>query len=245
MTDYVWRPGLPPRRPQPERAARITLTRAEIVQAALRIVRAEGIDAVSMRRVATEFGTGPSSLYAHVANKDELLQLMFDEMCAEVPVPESDPARWQEQLKELARAGYRVMLEHNDLARAALASIPTGPNALRIVESMLGLMIDGGVPPKVASFALDRIFLYITADAYELSIWRAQMVAADSDKDTFLDQLMGDLRAYYADLPAEKYPNIRRYAGDLVSGAGSDRFEFGLDMLVGSLDRFVTDTPRS
>ena len=216
------------------------LARSEIVQAALRIVQAEGIDAVSMRRVAAEFETGPSSLYAHVAGKDELLQLMFDEMCAAIPLPEPVPERWREQVKELAQSAHRVMMEHNDLARAALATIPTGPNALRFSEAMLGTMVDGGVPPQLASWALDRIFLYVTADAYESSIWRAQMVAAGSDPETFLEQMRGDLRAYFAELPAETYPNLRKHAAEMTGGAEiGDRFEFGLDLIIAGLDRSV------
>lgn len=242
MNDFPWRPGLP-RRPRPERTAKIPLTRHEIVQAALRIVRAEGIDAASMRRVAAEFDTGPSSLYAHVANKDELIQLVFDEMCGTITPPPPEPGRWKEQVKELARAGHQAMLEHNDLARAALANIPTGPNALRISDAMLGMMLSGGVPPRIASWALDRIFLYMTADAYELSIWRSQVVAAGSDKDTYLEQLTSDLHAYYLELPPETYPYLTKHAATLVAGAGDDRFEFGLDLIVEGLARFVTPAP--
>jgi AcrR family transcriptional regulator len=240
MNEFPWRH----QRPAPGRSAKIPLARAEIVQAALRILRAEGIDAVSMRRVAAEFETGPSSLYAHVANKDELLQLMFDEMCGTIAVPVPDPARWQEQIKDLARAGHRALLDHNDLARASLATIPTGPNAMRVSEAMLGLMLAGGVPAQIAAWALDRIFLYITADAYELSVWRGHVSAAGTDKETFLRHLSADLTAYYAELPEDSYPHLRRHAAELAGNTeGSDRFEFGLDLLVGGLAQHAT-TPR-
>lgn len=239
MNEFPWRPGSP-RRAHPERAAKIPLTRAQIVQAGLRLVQAEGIDAVSMRRVAAEFDTGPSSLYAHVTNKDELLQLMFDEMCALVPIPAPEPGRWKEQIKELARAGYRAMLDHNDLARAALATIPTGPNAMRISDAMLGMMLAGGIPARFAAWALDRIFLYMVADAYENSIWRAEVTEAGTDQETFLRQLSTDLAAYYRQLPEDQYPNLRKHADDLVSGGGGSRFEFGLEQLVDGLDKYIT-----
>jgi AcrR family transcriptional regulator len=242
MNDFPWRPGVPRR--SAAAPARIPLTRNEIVQAALRIVRAEGIDAVSMRRIAAEFRTGPSSLYAHVANKDELLALMFDEMCGMVALPEPDPSRWKEQIKELALASYRALLDHNDLARAGLATIPTGPNAMRVSDTMLGLMLSGGVPAQVAAWTLDRLFLYLTADAYELSIWRATVRAAGSDKDSYLEQLSGDLRAYYEEQSAELYPHLTKHAAELVRGAGNDdRFQFGLDLIINGLDRFVTGEP--
>jgi AcrR family transcriptional regulator len=237
MNEFPWRH----QRPAPGRPAKTPLARGEIVQTALRIVRNEGIDAVSMRRIAAEFETGPSSLYAHVANKDELLQLMFDEMCGTIAVPEPDPARWQEQVKELARAGHQALLEHNDLAKASLATIPTGPNAMRVSDAMLGLMLAGGVPARIAAWALDRIFLYITADAYEFSIWRGHVVDAGTDKETFLEQLSSDLEAYYSELPEETYPHLRHHAAEMVGNTnGTDRFEFGLDMIVGGLDRYAT-----
>src|SRR5690349_5065404 len=185
---------------KPQRPAKAPLSRDQIVQAALRIVRVEGIDGVSMRRIAAEFDTGPSSLYAHVANKDELLQLMFNEICGLIEVRPVEPARWKDQLLAMARDGHRVLLDHYDLSRAALATIPTGPNALRLSEGMLGLMLAGGVPPRVAAWAMDRIFLYITADAYEMSIWRGEVGAAGTDQETFVAELGNDLVSYFEQL---------------------------------------------
>jgi AcrR family transcriptional regulator len=232
MKEPAWRPGIVRR---PAKPAKAPLSQAQIIEAALRIVKTEGIDGVSMRRLAAEFDTGPSSLYAHVASKDELLQLMFEEVCGLVEPPPFDASRWQEQILEIARAGHQVLLDHYDLARAALATIPSGPNAMRISEAMLRLMIAGGVPSRVASWAMDRIFLYITADAYEMSIWRATGPSV-----TDIEDLGNDLVAYFQDLPEEIYPNLRKYAKDMVGGGTDERFELGLDLLVGGLDKFVT-----
>jgi AcrR family transcriptional regulator len=225
---------------KPQRPAKNPLGRDQIVQAALRIVKAEGIDGVSMRRIAAEFDTGPSSLYAHVTNKDELLQLMFDEVCGMLEIPPLDPPRWKEQVLEIARTSHNVLLDHNDLARAALATIPTGPNALRASDAMIGMMVAGGVPPQIAAWAMDRIFLYITADAYEMSIWRGVVIEAGSTKEAFVAELDNDLVAYFEQVPADLYPNIRRYAREMVSGDPDARFELGLAMLVDGLDKYVT-----
>ncbi|GAA0473234.1 transcriptional regulator [Paractinoplanes deccanensis] len=222
-----------------ERPARKLITRGEIVRIGLRLVRAEGIDALSMRRIATELDTGPSSLYAHVANKDELLRLMFDEMCGLMTIPELDPPRWKEQIKELARAGHQLMIDHNDLARAALATVPVGPNALRISNAMFGMLLAGGIPPRVGAWAMDRIFLYITADAYEYSIWRKQVRNAGSDKDTFITELGRETLAYFEQLPEDIYPHIKTYATALVGGSVDARFELGLELLVDGLDKYA------
>jgi AcrR family transcriptional regulator len=225
---------------KPQRPTKAPLSRDQIVRAALRIVKVEGIDGVSMRRIAAEFDTGPSSLYAHVANKDELLQLMFDEVCGMMPLLEPDPARWKEQILETARAGHQVLLDHYDLARAALATIPTGPHALRVSEAMMGLMLSGGVPPRVASWAMDRIFLYITADAYEMSIWRGEVAVAGTDKAAFVSEMAEELVSFFEQLPADEFPHLHKHAKDMVGGGTDERFELGLAMLVDGLDKYVT-----
>jgi len=83
-----------------QRPARAPLSPEAIVDAALRVLDREGSTGLSMRRVADELGTGPASLYWHVANKDALVDLIIDRVAGEVPLPEPDPDRWQEQLRE-------------------------------------------------------------------------------------------------------------------------------------------------
>jgi AcrR family transcriptional regulator len=234
---------LPPwRRTVPKRphAVRAPLTQDQIVDAGLRIVLEEGTDAVSMRRIAAVFDTGPSSLYAHVANKEELLNLMFDRICGEVEVLEPDPANWQEQIKAIARRGHTVMEKYSDIARAALATVPTGPNALRMSEAMLAIMLAGGVPPQVAAWSLDRLFLYIVADAYENSLHRQNQQSGGQSTREYFEEFVSQLTDYYLSLPADRFPNIRANAKILTSGDGDERFEFGLDMLVDGLARYAT-----
>ena len=130
-----------------------------------------------MRRVADVLGTGPASLYAHVANKDELLDLLLDRIAAEIEVPEPDPAHWQDQLRSVGRQSYEVFRRHRDIAVISLANIPTSQNALRVADRMLAIMLAGGVPPQVAAWALDRLSLYIAADSYEGSLYNKRRVS--------------------------------------------------------------------
>lgn len=222
------------------RADRPPLSQDQIVDAGLRIVLAEGIDAVSMRRIAAVFGTGASSLYAHVANKEELLQLMFDRICAGAPVPEPEPARWREQIKEVARASHALMTKYNDIAGAVLATVPIGPNALRISEGMLAIMLAGGVPPQVAAWALDRLFLYIVADSYENSLHQKKQKDEDTTVGEYFEDFVKQLRDYYHALPADRFPHIRAHAETLTTGDGDERFEFGLNLIIDGLARYVT-----
>jgi AcrR family transcriptional regulator len=231
-----WRAGAAPARSRPVRQP---LTREGIVDVALGIVDREGIDGLSMRRVAQELDTGPSSLYAHVANKDELLELMVDKVTGEIEIPVPDPARWQEQLKKVVRDTLRRFRAHGDLSRATLATVPTGPNALRVSEGMMAIMISGGLPPRTAGWALDRLVLYVHADAYEGALYGAKVRAAGTDPQAYATQFFGDLRRYLAALPPDRFPMLSAHAESIVSGDGDARFEFGLDVLVDGLAAYV------
>ncbi len=234
MKTSPWQP-LPDRRP-----TRVQLDREQIIDAALRISDEEGVDAVSTRRVAAEFGTGPSSLYAHVSNKDELLRLMFDRVCGEITLPPQEPERWPAQVKQLMLQTHEILQSHNDLARVALASIPNGPNALQASEWMLSLLIKGGMPPHYGSWAIERIFLYVTADAYENSIWRAQMRHLKQTQEEAERQVKTELAAYFAALPDDRFPYLRAHPDAMTSGTVQERFEWGLDLLIDGLTRYVT-----
>ena len=103
-----------------------------ILDTALRILREEGLDAVTMRRLATELDTGPASLYVYIRNRDELLNALFDRIGGMVEIEEPDPARWREQLHRLVNQLLKVMEEHRGIARVAVANVPTGENAMLV-----------------------------------------------------------------------------------------------------------------
>jgi AcrR family transcriptional regulator len=215
----------PPRQP---------LSQDLIVDTALRVLRAEGLDAVSMRRVAQELGTGPASLYAHVSNKEELLELMLDRIAAEIRLPEPDPARWQEQIKEIAREARRVWTSYGDISRVSLGNVPTGPHLLAVAERQLALMRAGGVPDEVAALFVDRLALYVDADAFEGSGILAR-IREGWDPEAYFEQVHG----YLAGLPADRFPILVSMV-DALTGPGDDeRFEFGLDLIVRGLASYA------
>jgi AcrR family transcriptional regulator len=222
------REGSRVRRATRERA----LSRGAIAEAALAIVDREGLDALTMRTVAHYMGTGAASLYAHVASKEDLLELVVERVIREVKMPgEPDPERWQEQLKECARTIRAVFSRHRDLARASFARIPLGENALRSSEWMIAVMRAGGLPDQVIAYACDLLPLYVMAVCYEESLYGSETSPEEMAK--FVD----GMRQYFASLPPDRFPNVVSLAGPLTAGdpEGDERFEFGLDVLVGGL----------
>jgi AcrR family transcriptional regulator len=219
------------RRRRRREPARAPLTRDAIVEAALRVVDAEGLAGMSMRRVADELGTVPSAIYWHVRNKDELLQLVLDRVAGEIELPEPDPANWQEQAKQLAREMRRVLTKHRDIARVSIGSIPAGPNVLLVVEWLLGLLRSAGVPDRTAALAGDLFGLYVGAYAYEESLG----LASPTGEDLPPAEVLAMLRDYWLSLPPSRFPNTVALVDSLFEGGPDERFEFGLDVLVQGL----------
>jgi len=123
-------------RPEPG-VRRAGYTRDQIAKTALAIADAEGFDAVSMRRVASELGAGTMTLYHYVRNKDELIDLMDDAMMAEVIVPDDElPANWREALAEIARRSLDAWTRHQ-WAKDQPPGVTIGPNGMRHFEQSL------------------------------------------------------------------------------------------------------------
>ncbi|GGS86009.1 transcriptional regulator [Planobispora rosea] len=234
-------PAPPWRKARKSSPPRTVLSRDLIVSAGLRIVDAEGVDALSMRRVAQELGTGPASLYAHVENKEELLDLIYDEVMGEIRVPEPEPGRWLEQIREVVLEATRVFGAHADIARVGLANIPTTPNALRIAESQLRIMIAGGVPPKIASLMVDRLALYVCADAFEGSLYYLRQRGSGKELEEFLEEVFGQIGDFYRALPADRFPTLVAHVDDLVAADDRERFEFGLDLMLRGLASYAAE----
>ncbi|WP_037570028.1 TetR/AcrR family transcriptional regulator C-terminal domain-containing protein [Phaeacidiphilus oryzae] len=241
-------PGWPsPRRPKGPAGAppRRVLNQQAIVDAALEIVDEEGLDALSMRRVAQRLGTGPASLYAHISGKEELLELLLNQVYGELALPGApDPARWREQAKALLTASRDNLAGHGDLARAALrGGSVTLPNALRVTEAMLGILRAGGVERQEAAYAMDLLALYTVADAVERALGLrgsadggpSPATAVNAEGDETNEEYRERVRDYYASLPAERYPILRTMADPMVRNVGDERFQFGLDVILGGL----------
>ncbi|WP_433336115.1 TetR/AcrR family transcriptional regulator [Spirillospora sp. CA-294931] len=236
-------PTPPGRRPRKSGSPRTPLSQDLIVSAAIRVLDADGLDAVSMRRVAQELETGPASLYAHVSNKEELLELMLDRIAGEVRLPEPDPERWREQVKEVCRDARRVWRAHADIARASLGLIPTAPNLLRIAECQLALMRAGGVPSQVAAFAVDTLGMFVDSDTIEDSVYVARLAEGETPEEYWTKRVT-QIRDYYGALPPSRFPHIRAMADELTQGGGDERFEFGLDILVRGIASYAEPPPQ-
>ncbi|WP_405057744.1 TetR/AcrR family transcriptional regulator [Kribbella sp. NBC_01505] len=229
MTQSPWQPISPPKPPRPVKEP---LTRERIVDAAMRVLIEHGYDAVSMRKIAQELGTGPASLYAHVANKGELDQLLVDRASAQMHLPATpDPAQWQEQLKDWMREMLRVLRANPGVARAAIGQVPLGEQAMSSTEKLLAILKAGNLPDQAAAWAADLVPLYVTAISFEETVQNAS-AWTPADVERFVVQM----RTYFEGLSADRFPMTVALAAALTAGAsGDERFEFGITVIAGGL----------
>jgi AcrR family transcriptional regulator len=235
----------PPWQRLPERQARRRrepISREAIVTAAIRLLDREGLAALSMRRLAEELGTGAATLYWHVGSKDGLLDLVFDELIGEEQVPDPDPSRWQEQLKDIARAQRRVSLRHPYLVRISIGRIPMGPNALRLSERVLAILRAGGLPPRLA--VQGYLLLISTVNGFtldETGVDDGGPDGADHPRgprdQAGLQEAANLARDYVASLPAEHFPHVVSLADEFAFADADERFELLIDIFVDGLAR--------
>jgi AcrR family transcriptional regulator len=214
-----------------DRPAKSPLSRAGVVSVALRIMREEGLERVTMRRLAAELDTGPASLYVYVANAAELHGALLDELLVDLDLSGADAAgRWREQLVEVLTSYTRVLMGYPSLARSVLMLRPYGPNYLRFIDILLGLLDAGGVPARQAAWGVDLLLQHATATAAEQGTRRAA-VGADSEQEA--------LAMAIAEAPASEYPSIARSSGELLSGTGEQRLRWAFLSLIAG----VSTTP--
>jgi AcrR family transcriptional regulator len=209
-----------------------------ILEVALRILRLEGLEAVTMRRLATELDTGPASLYVYFSGRQELRDAMLDRASELIELEEPDPARWREQLHRLVNSVLEMLEAHPGLAEVAVANPPTGERSMRFAENLLALLRAGGVADRDAAWAIDILPLITTASAVETVVHQRRMAEQGGSWQDTAERLG---RVFEA-LPPEEFPNLSELRRELTSGDGDARFTFAVDVF---LDGLVARSGRS
>lgn len=210
-----------------ERPAKPALTRAGIIATAVGIVRAEGLEKVTMRRLAQELDTGPASLYVYVRNTAELHAAVLDELLGAVNLgPFKARGDWRGRLVDVLSSYTRVLYEHPGLARSALVARPSGERYLSLVEAVLSLLGKGGVPDRQAAWAVDLLLQFATATAAEHATRDRDLDAQDRRAEQ--DALTAALR----EVSRETHPRIAALGAELLSGPGEARLAWGFHVLI-------------
>lgn len=214
-----------------------TLTRRAVVEAALALADEEGLEAVTIRRLARRLGVTPMALYWHFRNKDELLEgvaaLLFE--AADLSVDAS--ASWQDQLRALLGSLLGVLRAHPSAAILLSTRTVSSESGLRATEAMLDILRRGGFSPaeatQVARHALSTITNLVSGEP-------GVVVRDESGEE--LDARRR-ARRFLESLPPERYPRLVEAAAPLSEGVAPDAyFAFGLDLLLAGIEAMAART---
>ncbi len=223
---------------RPAERRRPRLTREAIVDAAVAMADAEGLEAVSIRRVAAALDARPMSLYSHFDRKDDLLALMNDQVAAEVIVPEPLPADWRDALRAIAHRTRDSSLRHPWVLQTLACHPRLGPNGLRHAEQSAAAVSALPLPPRRRGALLRAVDTYtlghVTAELRE-----RQGYLGGADRAGVQRYLTGVLES-------GQYPHLAQFHSQdlvLVGEDARESFAEGLEWLLAGIAAAIGATP--
>lgn len=210
-------------------AASTPLSKDLVLQKAVALADSEGIDALSMRRLARELDAGAMSLYHHIRNKDELLDGMVDIVFAEIHLPDS-AGDWQAAIRARAVSARDALARHPWAITLMESRTTPGPATLRHREALMACLRKAGFSIRLAMHANWLLDSYV----YGYALQEASLPFADADEladqtqDVFLPQL-----------PPDTYPYLNEAATAMMQGGydPAQEFTYGLNLILAALDR--------
>jgi len=204
------------------------LSKQRVVDEAIRLADREGVDGLSMRRLAATLGAGAMSLYHYVANKEELLDAMVDIVFQEIELPPQE-TDWQSAIRQRAVSARRVLARHPWAVGLMESRTSPGPANLRHHEAVTACLRRAGFSVVMATHANWLLDSYV----YGFALQEASLPF-----DT-ADELAGMAEGVYLpQLPPDEFPYLNESAAALVA-AGFDpaeQFIFGLDLVLAALE---------
>jgi AcrR family transcriptional regulator len=194
-----------------------------VAQAALDFLDQHGLEALSMRRLATELGVGTMTLYGYFRSKDELLDAVVDTAVAGRVSPHLEGS-WQDRLRQLMRATRSGLGRHPALVKLRVQRPVLRPEALRFCENTMEILREAGFEPGEAARAFRLFFTYVFG------------FAAFSPAGSEEDAAKRSRQAMRA-LAPDEYPAMAEASEELaLAMAGADTFDFGLDLIIEGLE---------
>ncbi|MCP3802389.1 TetR/AcrR family transcriptional regulator C-terminal domain-containing protein [Allokutzneria sp. A3M-2-11 16] len=218
------------------RRQRETLSREQIVAEAVKLLDAEGVEALSMRTLGTRMGTAATSLYRHVTNRDELIEFVVDEVYGEIEVPDGSEG-WRASVTACAGSVRAMILRHpwiaSLLGQVGLSYL--GPNVMRLNDRMLALFEGAGeFGPVEADKAISAVMAFVIGMGVSEAAWLTSLARSGQDEREWVAEL-----APAAVKAAEPYPHLRAHVAagrvDDMRQTRDEHFTYGLNAILDGL----------
>ncbi|CAN5134526.1 TetR/AcrR family transcriptional regulator C-terminal domain-containing protein [soil metagenome] len=218
-------PGTPDAVPAP----RIPLSRERVLVAAIALADDNGIESLSMRKLADAVGLQAMSLYNHVANKGDLLDGMIDVVFSEIELPSGEDS-WKTAMRQRAISVRTVLSRHRWAIGLMESRTSPGPATLRHHDAVIGCLRDAGFSLELAAHAYSLLDSYI----YGFALQERGLPFDTPEETAALAQ------AILAQFPVDTYPRLAEFTFGHVLQPGYDygnEYEFGLDLILDGVER--------
>jgi AcrR family transcriptional regulator len=227
-------------RERPTRGPKPGLTLTKIVEAAVEVADAEGLGALSMRRVAANLGVGTMSLYRYVPGKNELLDLMLDHVSGPDDVLDYEPATWRDLLDRVAHDTWQLCLQHPWYPFVDQARPLIGPNGLLGLDYLFRHLRKTGVPDQQLVMIIGLVDDFVTGMARaHISSRQAEERTGISNDEFWAAQEPVLVRA----MESGRYPTMAELGEDAFAFSHEEHFEFGLARILDGLEVFIEGRP--
>ncbi len=203
------------------------LTHGMIIATAVEIADTEGIDSLSMRKLASKLGVEAMSLYHHVANKNALIAAMVEYVAPEVNPPSAD-INWREAMTKRAHIVKEVLEKHSWAAHLFISGFNDGRRMLKYSDSTIGYLLQAGFSTQLADYAWNTIDSYI----YGFNMQREDFPIEASEYKKVAQQ-------YLPYLSETELPHARAMTQSIIDGThdGQQDFDFGLSIILEGLEK--------
>jgi AcrR family transcriptional regulator len=211
---------------------RAPLSKERVLRTAISIADQDGIDALTMRRLAQELSVEAMSLYYYVTNKDDILKGIMDLVATEIEVPSAE-ADWKAAIRRSAISFHDVLRRHRWASSLMISGPPgVGPAQLRYSDSLLKRLREAGFSPELTHHAYHALDSHIVGS----TLWAAGVGAVMKTKPDFV-------KTFIRELPVAEYPYFAEHAQQhmtkSVPSSGKSEFEFGLDLILDGLEKML------
>ena len=218
-------------RPESAIEPRARLSRERVLAAAMALAARDGIESLTMRKLADELGAGAMSLYHYVPNKEQLLDGMIDIVFSEIELPPTD-VDWKTAMRKRADSTREALARHRWAIGLMEGRTTHGPANLSLHNAVLGCL-------RAAGFSLEAtVHAYSVLDAYIYGFALQERDMSSENADDFAAEARRQMHEYQAVLA--EYPHLVEVVGGYVATSGYDyatEFVFGLDLILDGLDR--------
>jgi len=232
MKDSIWT------RERKAAPARETLSRGQIVKTAMTILDEEGVAGLSMRKLGTRLAAGATSLYWYVDTKDDLVDLLIDEVWGEIDVPEPELAGWRNGTLLFAHSLRSAVLRHPWLPEVMYTRPSIGPKAMQLGSRGLVLFGAAGFSERDIDLAMSSVMSYVLGTVSAEVATREMVRKSGQTEQTWVSEMMEQAQAVADGYPEMEKSVRRRTSMELDSGL-TENFVYGLDALLDGLEARV------